>query len=90
MDLTRQSYEVTNEFTSAAMLSRLESTHSRVGHANNANEDDNANNGNTGNTGNTGTGIVERIRRRTRGKSFKAKSPFAQKDNNINEGEPTP
>ena len=87
MDLTRQSYEVTNEFTSAAMLSRLESTHSGVGHTSSGNEDDNTNNGNTGNTG---TGIVERIRRRTRGKSFKAKSPFAQKDNNINEGEPTP
>ncbi|KAI0138083.1 phospholipid-translocating P-type ATPase [Hypoxylon sp. NC0597] len=69
MDRVRMSYEMTNEFTSAAMLSRLESTHS--GGASQPHQ---------------GEGIVSRIRRRTRGKSFK--SPFAHhKDNHVHENE---
>jgi phospholipid-translocating ATPase len=61
MDQVRPSFENTNEFTSAAMLSRFESTHSGVS----GNEDE-------------AGGFVERIRRRTRGKSIKAvRSPFA-------------
>ncbi|KAI1379864.1 phospholipid-translocating P-type ATPase [Hypoxylon crocopeplum] len=67
MDRVRPSYEQTNEFTSAAMLSRFESTHSGASEPHHE-------------------GIVSRIRRRTRGKSFK--SPFAHhKDNNIREHE---
>ncbi|KAH9884860.1 phospholipid-translocating P-type ATPase [Xylariomycetidae sp. FL2044] len=71
MDRVRPSYEATNEFTSAAMLSRFESSHS------------------AGMSQPQGNGIVSRIRRRTRGKSFKAKSPFAfhKDNNNINEHE---
>ncbi|KAI0542746.1 hypothetical protein GGR58DRAFT_451816 [Xylaria digitata] len=58
----RASFEASNDFTSAAMLSRFESTHSVPPEP-------------------EGTGIVSRIRRRTRGKSFK--SPFAfHKDHN--------
>ncbi|OTA54635.1 phospholipid-translocating P-type ATPase [Hypoxylon sp. EC38] len=69
MDRVRMSYEMTNEFTSAAMLSRLESTHS--GAVSQPHQ---------------GEGIVSRIRRRTRGKSFK--SPFAHhKDNHVHEHE---
>ncbi|KAI1408099.1 phospholipid-translocating P-type ATPase [Hypoxylon sp. FL1857] len=69
MDRVRMSYEMTNEFTSAAMLSRFESTHS--GGASQPHQ---------------GEGIVSRIRRRTRGKSFK--SPFAHhKDNHVHEHE---
>ncbi|KAI1181113.1 hypothetical protein F4777DRAFT_2583 [Nemania sp. FL0916] len=52
----RASFEASNDFTSAAMLSRFESTQSGASEP-------------------EGTGIVSRIRRRTRGKSFK--SPFA-------------
>lgn len=67
MDRVRPSYEMTNEFTSAAMLSRFESTHS-------------------GTPQPQGEGIVSRIRRRTRGKSFK--SAFTHhKDNHIREHE---
>ncbi|KAI0019903.1 phospholipid-translocating P-type ATPase [Xylariomycetidae sp. FL0641] len=67
MDKVRPSYEATNEFTSAAMLNRLESTQSQ------------------GQEG-QGSGIVNRIRRRTRGKSFK--SAFAHnKDNHLREQE---
>ncbi|KAI0835434.1 phospholipid-translocating P-type ATPase [Hypoxylon sp. FL0890] len=70
MDRVRMSYEMTNEFTSAAMLSRFESTHS----------------GNASQQPHQGEGIVSRIRRRTRGKSFK--SPFAHhKDNHVHEQE---
>ncbi|KAI8632796.1 phospholipid-translocating P-type ATPase domain-containing protein [Xylariaceae sp. FL1651] len=62
MDRVRPSFEQTNEFTSAAMLSRYESTRS-------------------GSPELQGNGLVTRIRRRTRGKSFK--SPFAfHKDHN--------
>ncbi|KAI1125792.1 hypothetical protein F5Y10DRAFT_224661 [Nemania abortiva] len=58
----RASFEASNDLTTAAMLSRFESTRS-VPH-----ESD-------------GNGLVSRIRRRTRGKSFK--SPFAfHKDHN--------
>ncbi|KAI1392437.1 phospholipid-translocating P-type ATPase [Hypoxylon trugodes] len=67
MDRVRYSYEMSNEFTSAAMLSRFESTHSVSRPP-------------------EGNGIVSRIRRRTRGKSFK--TAFAHhKDNNIREHE---
>ncbi|KAI0172489.1 phospholipid-translocating P-type ATPase [Hypoxylon sp. FL1284] len=67
MDRVRPSYEMTNEFTSAAMLSRLEATHSATAQP-------------------QGEGIVERIRRRTRGKSFK--TAFSHhKDNHIRENE---
>jgi phospholipid-translocating ATPase len=60
----RASFEASNDFTSAAMLSRFESTQSGPGES-------------------QGSGLVSRIRRRTRGKSFK--SPFAfHKDNNNN------
>ncbi|RYP45723.1 hypothetical protein DL768_007964 [Monosporascus sp. mg162] len=72
MDLTHVSYEASNEFTSAAMLSRFESTHSGVS---------------AGNAPDQGPGIVERIRRRTRGKSMKGLSPFADRDNHIHEHE---
>ncbi|KAJ2986645.1 hypothetical protein NUW58_g4927 [Xylaria curta] len=58
----RASFEASNDFTSAAMLSRFESTQS-------------------GPPGTQADGLVSRIRRRTRGKSFK--SPFAfHKDHN--------
>ncbi|KAI1111858.1 hypothetical protein F5Y14DRAFT_288376 [Nemania sp. NC0429] len=58
----RASFEASNDFTSAAMLSRFESTRSGP-----SEPEDNS--------------LVSRIRRRTRGKSFK--SPFAfHKDNN--------
>ncbi|KAJ1335621.1 phospholipid-translocating ATPase [Microdochium nivale] len=53
MDQIRPSFEASRDFTSAAMLSRYESSHS---------------------TGPPPQGIVGKIRRRTRGKSFK--SPF--------------
>ncbi|KAI1760578.1 phospholipid-translocating P-type ATPase [Hypoxylon sp. FL1150] len=67
MDRVRPSYEMTNEFTSAAMLSRFESTHAATPQP-------------------QGEGIVSRIRRRTRGKSFK--SAFSHhKDNHIREHE---
>ncbi|KAI1140880.1 phospholipid-translocating P-type ATPase [Hypoxylon sp. FL0543] len=70
MDRVRMSYEMTNEFTSAAMLSRLESTRSGVASQQPPQSE----------------GIVSRIRRRTRGKSFK--SPFAHhKDNHVHENE---
>ncbi len=90
MDLTRHSYEATSEFTSAAMLSRLESTHSHsaVPGGNDIDNDNNngsSSNADSNNQSNDTTGIVERIRRRTRGKSFKAKSPFTHKDNHIHE-----
>lgn len=62
MDRVRPSYEAADEFTSAAMLSRHESTRSaRVNLSNPP-------------LSPTPEGIVSRIRRRTRGKSFKA--PF--------------
>lgn len=83
MDLTRPSYEATGEFTSAAMLSRLESTRSHVPGENNQINQNNSDN----NSNREGSGIVERIRRRTRGKSFKAKTPFTHKDNHIHEHE---
>ncbi|KAJ8129513.1 hypothetical protein O1611_g4118 [Lasiodiplodia mahajangana] len=58
----RASFEASNDFTTAAMLSRFESTRSVPPES-------------------EGNGIVSRIRRRTRGKSFK--SPFAfHKDQN--------
>ncbi|ORY67355.1 P-type ATPase-like protein [Pseudomassariella vexata] len=77
MDRVRPSYEQSNDFTSAAMLNRYESTH--VGPTQHPNADPNANSAD-------GTGIVNRIRRRTRGKSFK--SPFAfHRDNHIEEHE---
>jgi phospholipid-translocating ATPase len=66
MDRVRPSYEQSNEFTSAAMLSRLEST--RSGHPDSI----------------EGNGLVSRIRRRTRGKSFKSAFAF-HKDNHIHE-----
>lgn len=65
----RASFEASNDFTSAAMLSRFESTRS-------------------GSPQPEGTGIVSRIRRRTRGKSFK--KPFAfhkDQSNHIQEHE---
>jgi phospholipid-translocating ATPase len=65
----RASFEASNEFTSAAMLSRFESTRS-------------------GSSEPEGNGLVSRIRRRTRGKSFK--TPFAfhrDQSNNIREQE---
>ncbi|XDG07423.1 hypothetical protein ABKA04_007038 [Annulohypoxylon sp. FPYF3050] len=70
MDRVRMSYEMSNDFTSAAMLSRFESTRS----------------GPETSEPPQSEGIVSRIRRRTRGKSFKA--AFAHhKDNNIHEHE---
>ncbi|KAI1088896.1 phospholipid-translocating P-type ATPase [Rostrohypoxylon terebratum] len=71
MDRVRMSYEMSNDFTSAAMLSRFESTRSGP---------------ETSEPPPHTEGIVSRIRRRTRGKSFKA--AFANhKDNNIHEHE---
>ncbi|KAI0476154.1 phospholipid-translocating P-type ATPase [Xylariaceae sp. FL0804] len=75
MDRVRPSYEATNEFTSAAMLNRFESSHS--GAPPQA----------------QGNGIVSRIRKRTRGKSFKAAFGIQHKDgdNHIHEQqEPVP
>lgn len=69
MDQVRPSFEATNEFTSAAMLSRFESSHTGASNNNNNSTE--------------GGGIVERIRRRTRGKSIKSpKIPtgFSNKD----------
>ncbi|KAI0458431.1 hypothetical protein F5B21DRAFT_430821 [Xylaria acuta] len=66
----RASFEASNDFTSAAMLSRFESTQSG------------------GPSEPESNGLVSRIRRRTRGKSFK--SPFAfhkDQNNNIREHE---
>ncbi|CAJ2504225.1 Uu.00g116190.m01.CDS01 [Anthostomella pinea] len=59
MDRVRPSYEATNEFTSAAMLSRLESSRSGVPKVPDVPESQ-------------GSGIIGKIRRRTRGKSFKS------------------
>ncbi|EMR71793.1 putative phospholipid-translocating p-type atpase domain-containing protein [Eutypa lata UCREL1] len=55
--------------------------------SNNNNNSENNKNNSDNNSNREGTGIVERIRRRTRGKSFKAKSPFTHKDNRIHENE---
>ena len=59
----RASFEASNDFTSAAMLSRFESTRSVPGEP-------------------QGTGIVNKIRRRTRGKSFKSAFAFHKDQNN--------
>jgi phospholipid-translocating ATPase len=59
----RASFEASNEFTSAAMLSRFESTRS-------------------GSPEPEGNGLVSRIRRRTRGKSFKSAFAFHRDQNN--------
>ncbi|ETS78476.1 hypothetical protein PFICI_10538 [Pestalotiopsis fici W106-1] len=72
MDRMRPSYEQSNDFTSAAMLNRYESTRS-------GQSPDPAAEG--------GDGIVSRIRRRTRGKSFKSAFQFHHKDNHIAEHE---
>ncbi|KAI1098318.1 phospholipid-translocating P-type ATPase [Jackrogersella minutella] len=75
MDRVRMSYEMSNDFTSAAMLSRLESTRTGAGTSEPLPPPPPQS-----------EGIVSRIRRRTRGKSFK--SPFAHhRDNNIHEQE---
>ncbi|KAM0812980.1 putative Phospholipid-transporting ATPase [Seiridium cardinale] len=71
MDRMRPSYEQSNDFTSAAMLGRYEST--RSGPPPEASAE--------------GGGIVSRIRRRTRGKSFKSAFQFHHKDNHIAEHE---
>ncbi|KAL7621088.1 phospholipid transporting ATPase [Parahypoxylon ruwenzoriense] len=71
MDRVRASYEMTNEFTSAAMLSRFESTRTGVSPPPPPPEV---------------SGIVGRIRKRTRGKSFKSTFTF-HKDNHIHEHE---
>jgi phospholipid-translocating ATPase len=72
MDRMRPSYEQSNDFTSAAMLSRYESTRS----------------GPTPEPSAEGAeGIVSRIRRRTRGKSFKSAFQFHHKDDHIAEHE---
>ncbi|KAI0124735.1 hypothetical protein BJ170DRAFT_726371 [Xylariales sp. AK1849] len=60
MDRVRPSYEQSNEFTSAAMLSRYESTRS----------------GPQPEGSTQGEGIVSRIRRRTRGKSIRSPFAF--------------
>ncbi|KAH8662013.1 hypothetical protein BX600DRAFT_308143 [Xylariales sp. PMI_506] len=73
MDRMRPSYEQSNDFTSAAMLSRHEST--RSGPHPDAAEPEHAD------------GIVSRIRRRTRGKSFKSPFAFHHKDHHIHEHE---
>lgn len=72
MDRMRPSYEQSNDFTSAAMLNRYESTQTTQ-------SPDPAAEG--------GDGIVSRIRRRTRGKSFKSAFQFHHKDNHIAEHE---
>lgn len=59
----RASFEASNEFTSAAMLSRFESTQS-------------------GPSEPADNGLVSRIRRRTRGKSFKSTFVFSKDQNN--------
>ncbi|KAI1427418.1 hypothetical protein F5Y12DRAFT_171568 [Xylaria sp. FL1777] len=59
----RASFEASNDFTSAAMLSRFESTQSAGPEP-------------------EGHGIVSRIRRRTRGKSFKSAFAFHKDQNN--------
>lgn len=74
MDRVRPSYEQSNDFTSAAMLSRYEST--KCGSLPEAKAPTEG-----------GEGIVSRIRRRTRGKSFKSPFQFHSKDNNIAENE---
>ncbi|KAI1259855.1 phospholipid-translocating P-type ATPase domain-containing protein [Xylariaceae sp. FL1019] len=63
----RQSFEASNDYTSAAMLSRFESTQSNVGELP------------------EGSGIASKIRRRTRGKSFKSAFTFRKDNNNIEE-----
>ncbi|KAI0188013.1 hypothetical protein EV127DRAFT_137538 [Xylaria flabelliformis] len=65
----RASFEASNDFTSAAMLSRFESTQSG------------------GPSEPEGNGIVSRIRRRTRGKSFKSPFAFHKENNHIRENE---
>ena len=71
MDRVRPSYEASNEFTSAAMLSRLESSRSNPGHpAHPAHPACPPHP--TQHTDEPEGGIVTRIRRRTRGKSFKS------------------
>lgn len=72
MDRMRPSYEQSNDFTSAAMLNRYESTQTTQ-------SPDPAAEG--------GDGLVSRIRRRTRGKSFKSAFQFHHKDNHIAEHE---
>ncbi|KAJ3571132.1 hypothetical protein NPX13_g5488 [Xylaria arbuscula] len=59
----RASFEASNDFTSAAMLSRFESTHSIPAPP-------------------EGNGIVSKIRRRTRGKSFKSAFAFHKDQSN--------
>lgn len=73
MDRMRPSYEQSNDFTSAAMLNRYEST--RCASVS------------TAPPAEGGEGIVSRIRRRTRGKSFKSAFQFHHKDNHIAEHE---
>lgn len=74
MDRVRPSYEQSNDFTSAAMLSRYESTRtSELPQAESSADG--------------AGGIVNRIRRRTRGKSFKSAFQFHHKDNPIAEHE---
>lgn len=74
MDRVRPSYEATNEFTSAAMLSRIEGASSPRPEDDESREPE-------------GTGIVGKIRRRTRGKSFKQAFGLHHKDNHIQEHE---
>ncbi|KAI0805530.1 hypothetical protein GGR55DRAFT_281264 [Xylaria sp. FL0064] len=62
----RASFEASNDFTSAAMLTRFESTRSIPPEP-------------------EGSGIVGRIRKRTRGKSFKSAFAFHKDQNNIQE-----
>lgn len=73
MDRMRPSYEQSNDFTSAAMLNRYESTQTTTQSPDPAAEG--------------GDGLVSRIRRRTRGKSFKSAFQFHHKDNHIAEHE---
>jgi phospholipid-translocating ATPase len=72
MDRMRTSFEQSNEMTSAAMLSRYESSEAYPPPAQSSDGQG---------------GIVTRIRRRTRGKSFKSPFAFHHKDNNITEHE---
>ncbi|KAI1843649.1 hypothetical protein JX265_008521 [Neoarthrinium moseri] len=74
MDRMRPSYEQSNDLTSAAMLNRYESTRSGPPPAEPAETEG-------------GAGLVSRIRRRTRGKSFKSPFAFHHKDNHIHENE---
>lgn len=70
MDQIRPSFEASHDFTSAAMLSRYESSHS---------------------TGPPPQTIVGKIRRRTRGKSFKSPfNAFQHKDQDAPHPPPTP